>query len=76
MEEEIKRSPFEKRIHEIDFIRGFLMCLVILDHIFNLLRSFNGGWAGDAHTQPFYGIYLVADFIGLILLEVLSDGLL
>ena len=63
MEETVKRvSPFEKRIHEIDFIRGLLMVLVILDHLFNLLMSFNKGWAGDAHTQPFYTIYQVAQF--------------
>lgn len=62
MEEEIKKSPFEKRIHEIDFVRGLLMCLVVLDHLFNLLRSFNGGWAGELHTQPFYAIFQFTDF--------------
>ena len=63
MEETAKRvGPFEKRIHEIDFVRGLLMVLVILDHLFNLLMSFNKGWAGDAHTQPFYTIYQVAQF--------------
>lgn len=30
----IKRGPFEKRIHEIDFLRGLLILIVILDHIF------------------------------------------
>ena len=29
-----KPGPFEKRIHEIDFIRGFLIGLVVIDHIF------------------------------------------
>ena len=69
MEEEIKRDPFKNRIHEIDFLRGLLMCLVILDHLFNLLMSFNKGWAGgqtaiDAGTatQPFLAIYQVARF--------------
>lgn len=62
MDEKIKRDPFSKRIHEIDFVRGLLMCLVILDHVFNLLMSFNKGWAGSAQTQPFYGIYQVAHF--------------
>ena len=62
MEEQVKLGAFEKRIHEIDFIRGLLMFLVVLDHVFNLLRSFNGGWAGPDHIQPFWGIYLVADF--------------
>lgn len=69
MEESIKKTAFEKRIHEIDFLRGLLMCLVVIDHIFNLLRSFNLGWAGGAEAiaagtaiQPFYGIYQVANF--------------
>ena len=47
MEEQVKLGAFEKRIHEIDFIRGLLMVLVVVDHIFNLLMSFNKGWAGD-----------------------------
>ena len=59
---EKKVSPFEKRVHEIDLVRGLLMCLVILDHLFNLLMSFNKSWAGDAHTQPFYTIYQIAHF--------------
>ena len=62
MVEQAKLSAFEKRIHEIDFVRGILMLLVVMDHIFNLLMSFNGSWAGEAHTQPFYGIYQVANF--------------
>ena len=45
MEEQVKLGAFEKRIHEIDFIRGLLMVLVVVDHIFNLLMSFNKGWA-------------------------------
>ena len=51
--QERKIGPFEKRIHEIDFLRGVLMCLVIMDHIFNLLMSYNGTWAGEAGLQPF-----------------------
>ena len=69
MEEAVKRDPFKTRIHEIDFLRGLLMCLVILDHVFNLLMSFNRGWAGgqaaiDAGNgvQPFLAIYQVARF--------------
>lgn len=30
-----KKSIFEKRIHEIDFIRGLLICIVLFDHILN-----------------------------------------
>ena len=34
--EAITRKPgaFEKRIHEIDFIRGVLIALVMMDHLF------------------------------------------
>ena len=41
------------------------MCLVILDHLFNLLMSFNQGWAHVStgeNIQPFYAIYNVAHF--------------
>ena len=65
MEQEEKRDPFKSRIHEIDFLRGLLMCLVILDHLFNLFMSFNKGWAHVAtneNIQPFYTIYQVAKF--------------
>lgn len=64
MEKSIKRNSFETRIHEIDLLRGILMCLVIFDHLMNLLMSFNLGWAGgrvaiDAGTavQPFLSVY-------------------
>ena len=36
-----KPGPFEKRIHEIDFIRGFLIGLVVIDHIFCFLMMFS-----------------------------------
>ena len=60
--EAIKTSSFERRIHEIDLCRGILMCLVIMDHLFNLLMAFNKGWAGPLERQPFYTIYQVANF--------------
>ena len=65
MAEEVKKSAFEKRIHEIDLWRGILMCLVVLDHLFNLLMSFNQGWAHVAdgsNIQPFFTIYQIASF--------------
>ena len=60
MDESIKRNPFETRIHEIDLIRGILMCLVVIDHIFNLLMSFNQMWMGPEHLEPFYTVYKIA----------------
>ena len=40
-------SPFEKRIHEIDLVRGFLIIIVVLDH-----------WFGENHwTFQIFGFY-------------------
>jgi uncharacterized membrane protein len=49
-----KVKAFDKRIHEVDFFRGFLILLVLLDHLFNRfgtdnnfclpLQQFFGGW--------------------------------
>ena len=61
-EEAILRTPFERRIHEIDFIRGILIILVVIDHIFNFTMSFNNVWAGAEHLEPFYTIFKVAQF--------------
>ena len=33
-------GAFEKRVHEVDFVRGLLMIIVILDHIFLKLWQF------------------------------------
>lgn len=46
----ITRKPgaFEKRIHEIDFARGILIALVIMDHLFNWFAqdgTFDWAWA-------------------------------
>lgn len=53
-EKKQKVGAFEKRIHEVDLFRGFLILLVLLDHLFNRfgtdnqfsepLRQFFGGW--------------------------------
>ena len=50
------------RIVEIDFARGILMCLVIMDHLFYLLRSYNGIWMGTEGIQPFATIHAIFDF--------------
>lgn len=53
----ITRKPgaFEKRIHEIDFARGFLIMLVLMDHLFCHLWQYNLGWAATAtHNVEFY----------------------
>ena len=65
----IKRKPgaFEKRIHEIDFARGVLILIVLMDHLFWCLQYYNGNWmesaAAAGHANGFYkAIYNVAYF--------------
>ena len=57
MEETIKRDPFKTRIHEIDFIRGVFMILVMIDHILNLTMSFGETWAGPERIPQYWAIY-------------------
>ena len=42
-------GPFEKRIHEIDFIRGVLIFLVVLDHVFWCFKYYGQIWYGENH---------------------------
>lgn len=39
-----KISPFDKRVHEVDFLRGILILIVIMDHIFWNLNHYYGIW--------------------------------
>lgn len=57
-----KKGAFEKRIHEIDFLRGFLMCLVIMDHIFWCLKHYNGIWFDATNVAFFKAIFQIFDF--------------
>lgn len=51
-------GPFEKRIHEIDFIRGCLILLVIFDHIMNNLMTFGKNWFGESSgLYQFFHMY-------------------
>lgn len=45
----VKQGPFEKRIHEIDLIRGFLIILVIVDHIIWGFYKYGPTWFGSEH---------------------------
>lgn len=45
-------GAFEKRIHEVDLIRGILIIIVILDHLFWFIKSNTLNWFGD--TNPVY----------------------
>lgn len=62
----ITRKPraFDKRIHEIDLIRGFLIILVIMDHLFWCFKSYNYSWyvASGYQNGFFEGMYKVFNF--------------
>ena len=58
-----KAGAFEKRVHEIDFIRGALIIIVLIDHILNafLLHTYdwyiitgNSFWLDFYHAMRFY----------------------
>ncbi len=51
-------GPFEKRIHEIDLIRGFLILIVVLDHIFWCFKNYGNVWFGPNHWMyQFFNFY-------------------
>ena len=58
-QESITRKPgaFEKRIHEIDLIRGFLIGLVVMDHIFCFVTNFSRGWPSCQGLYQFTSFY-------------------
>ena len=62
----ITRKPkaFDKRIHEIDFIRGFLMVLVLMDHLFWCFKSYNLGWweASNYSNEFFLQMFVIFNF--------------
>ena len=66
--ENITRKPgaFEKRIHEIDFIRGFLIGLVVMDHIFCFLMMFSAGWKGCEGLYKACCFYWTHDARGIV----------
>ena len=39
-----RKKPFDTRVHEIDFVRGLLMMLVLLDHVLNRVMIHFKGW--------------------------------
>ena len=45
-----KLGVFEKRIHEVDLIRGILIMIVILDHLFWFFKSNFLTWFGDSNA--------------------------
>jgi len=63
------RSSFDRRVHEIDFLRGFLIVMVLVDHIFWNLKHFGAMWyqaSNETNTiykffQDFFGWYWTSD---------------
>ena len=62
----MKRSntpgAFEKRIHEIDFLRGALILLVILDHVCWFLKAYNSTWYSQTGIEFFNSVFKVFNF--------------
>lgn len=60
----IQRKPdaFSKRIHEIDFLRGVLMILVLMDHLFWCFKHYNMLWYEATNIEFFNVIYKIFRF--------------
>lgn len=58
----VKRSAFDKRIHEIDFVRGILIILVIIDHIFCFTNNYTSDWMSLPGYEWMKNINNVTDF--------------
>lgn len=57
-----KIGAFEKRIHEIDFIRGAMMLLVIMDHVFWYLKSYGYAWYNATGIEFWNTQYQIFNF--------------
>ena len=55
-------SAFEKRIHEVDFIRGLMMLLVIMDHVFWSLKAYGKVWYDGTGIEFFNVQYQIFNF--------------
>lgn len=55
-------GAFEKRAHEIDFIRGVLIIIVILDHIMNNFMNHSNTWYQITGIEFWHNFYLFADW--------------
>lgn len=59
-----KISSFDKRIHEVDFLRGLMILLVLMDHLFWNLKHYGYSWwqASGCTNEFFEGLYNVFNF--------------
>ncbi len=58
----VKRSTFDKRIHEVDFVRGILIILVIVDHIFCFTNNYSSDWMNLPGYEWMKNIHNVTNF--------------
>ena len=49
---------FEKRVHEIDFLRGLLIVIVVIDHILNNIFLNSETWYQITGAEVWHNIYL------------------
>ena len=67
MKAKSKIGPFEKRIHEIDLVRGILIIIVVLDHIFWCLKYYGQIWFGENHwVYQAFNFYWTSTARGII----------
>ena len=58
-----RETAFTKRVHEIDFLRGLLILIVLMDHIFNAIYMHSASWKTWFPTNPtFSAIFNAMDF--------------
>ncbi len=57
-----REGTFEKRIHEVDLLRGILILLVMMDHIFYYLNIYNGSWYNATNIEFFRYMYVAFNF--------------
>lgn len=57
------KAIFERRIHEVDLIRGILIILVVVDHIFWNLKHYGGLWYNLSNETNFIFRFF-QDFFG------------
>ena len=57
-----KEGAFEKRVHEVDFVRGLLILLVLFDHLMNAFGLHSATWYNDTGIQTFLNIKNAMDW--------------
>ena len=57
------KAIFERRIHEVDLIRGILIIFVVIDHIFWNLKHYGGIWY-DLSNETNFIFRFFRDFFG------------